>query len=120
MRCGGSREQHGRLGFKHQFVPPQPAPETGGEWSEPYYVKGQGWLIADKEGCVAQARDRQHAAHIVADHNAATRKHQTALRTDERETVAKLMTVFQAAKDYQPSELIEQIEAALNRKGEGQ
>jgi hypothetical protein len=49
--------------------PTQPAPD-GGEWSEPYYVRGQGWLIADKSGCIAQVRNQTIAKQIVADHRA--------------------------------------------------
>lgn len=52
----------------HQTAPAQPAPESDGEWSEPYYVKGQGWLIADTQGCFAQVRNEKIARQIVSDH----------------------------------------------------
>lgn len=39
------------------------------EWSEPYYIRGQGWLIADKLGCIAQVRNQAIAMQIFAEHN---------------------------------------------------
>jgi hypothetical protein len=82
------------------------APDAGEEWSEPYYIRGQGWLIADKSGCIAQVRNQAIAAQIVAEHNA----------------VGLLVAALEAARKYidagyQPPELVEQINAALAAAG---
>jgi len=106
MRCGRSREQHRVPGLSHGFVspewpegtiaftdgtlrdakdtsklaPPQPAPETGGEWSVrdfDFHQYGDITLNETQNGVTVafaymQGRGpevRQRAAQIVAEHN---------------------------------------------------